>query len=204
MNHRRAHIQARDGHNRRGSACRNSHRRGYARNRRVVGSTDNVTAFGDANASAGITFSVDPFWIVCAVGPERTAETLTIWLVPVNPNAVALTAALPKETPATRGKPIGAVEPAGMYTFCGVTVSLELSLLESVTVMPPGGAASVRKTESGTESPGATFKPADNVISAASAAQDTAENRRRAVQGGAHNWSPKIDPLGAAGGFPVA
>src|SRR5437660_1449194 len=88
--------------------------------------TDNVTAFGDANASAGITFSVDPFWIVCVAGPESAAETLTIWLAPVSPNAVALTAAPPKETPDTRGKPIGAVEPAGMYTFCGVTVSFEL------------------------------------------------------------------------------
>jgi hypothetical protein len=69
-----------------------------------------------------------------------------------------------------------------MYTFCGVTVNFELSLLERLTVIPPGGAASVKNTERGTESPGATVKPEDNVISAASTEKENTEDSRRAVR----------------------
>jgi hypothetical protein len=100
----------------------------------------------------------------------------------MSPNADALTVAIPKPTPVSRGKPNGAVKPAGIYTYCGLTVTFEVSLLESVTVTPPGGAAFVKNTDSGTAPPGATFKPEANVISAASTEEAEAQKSRRAVR----------------------
>jgi hypothetical protein len=100
----------------------------------------------------------------------------------MSPYADALTVAVPKPTPKTRGNPYGAVKPAGIYTLCGLTVTFEVSLLESVTVTPPGGAAFVKNTGRGTAPPGATFKPEANVISAASTEEAEAQKSRRAVR----------------------
>jgi hypothetical protein len=100
----------------------------------------------------------------------------------MSPYADALTVAVPKPTPKTRGNPYGAVKPAGIYTLCGLTVTFEVSLLESVTVTPPGGAASVKNIGSEASPPGATFKPEANVISAANTVEAEAHKSRRAVK----------------------
>ena len=55
--------------------------------------------------------------------------------------AVALMLADPKLTPVTCGCVAGVVCPAGMVTLTGEIVTLLLSLLDSVTVTPPDGAA---------------------------------------------------------------
>jgi hypothetical protein len=71
-------------------------------------------------------------------------------------------------------------------------VSFELSLLERVTVMPPGGAALVRNRESRISPPGGTFESEDNVISAANAERDKAKNSIRAVRAERIVLSPKV------------
>jgi hypothetical protein len=76
--------------------------------------TARVTAEGVGQASANITFSVDPRWIDWLCGPARVADTCTVWLLPMSPYAEALTTADPKLTPLTRGNPYGTVEPPGM------------------------------------------------------------------------------------------
>src|SRR5664279_4995848 len=51
--------------------------------------------------------------------------------------------------------------------FVGFTVSVELSLLDSDTVTPPGRAGFARNTDSPTDSPGDTISPAASEMSEA-------------------------------------
>jgi hypothetical protein len=55
---------------------------------------------------------------------------------PVSPLADALMFADPKSTPVTCGCTSGATAPAGMKTVAGMTVTLPVSLLVSVTDTP--------------------------------------------------------------------
>jgi len=75
--------------------------------------TERLIAEGVGQASANITFSVDPRWMDWLCGPERAADTCTVWLLPMRPYAEALTVADPKLTPLTRGNAYGTVEPPG-------------------------------------------------------------------------------------------
>ena len=58
----------------------------------------------------------------------------------------------------------GAVKPSGIYTFAGLTVTFERSLLDSVTNTPPGRAGLAKNTGSAADSPGASLTPAANEI----------------------------------------
>jgi hypothetical protein len=58
-----------------------------------------------------------------------------------------------------------------------------VSLLESVKVTPPGGATSVKDTDSGAAAPGATIKPEPKVMSAAIPDEDKTKKSKQAVRG---------------------
>ena len=55
--------------------------------------------------------------------------------------------------PVTCGCVAGVVAPAGMKTLAGVTVTLEVSVLLSVTVTPPAGASGDKATANTTDWP---------------------------------------------------
>ena len=55
--------------------------------------------------------------------------------------AFAVIVAVPAPVPVTCGCVAGAVAPAAIVTLAGDTVTFVASLLESVTVTPPAGAA---------------------------------------------------------------
>lgn len=57
------------------------------------------------------------------------------------------------------------MDPCGINTFVGDTVTLEVSLLVSVMKTPPAGAALVKVTGNGTVSPGATVVLAGTMMS---------------------------------------
>jgi len=57
-----------------------------------------------------------------------------------------------------------------------------VSLLESVKVTPPGGAAFVKDTGNGTALPGATIKPEPKVMSAAIPGEANTQKSRKAVR----------------------
>src|SRR3989442_15360757 len=64
--------------------------------------------------------------------------------------------AVPKFTPTTCGFVAGVVCPAATTTPEGLTLTFEISLLDSVTVTPPDGAGVGKVTGKGVESPGPT------------------------------------------------
>src|ERR1700680_3082257 len=70
----------------------------------------------------------------------------------------------PKLMPFTLGGTGGAVAPAGIKMFAGVTVSFEVSLLVSMRMTPPAGAAVANVTGNGTDWPGATVTLAGSMI----------------------------------------
>ena len=62
----------------------------------------------------------------------------------------------PKSTPVTCGGVVGLACPAAIVTLEGDIVTLEVSLLASVTVTPPLGASVPNVTEKAADWPGAT------------------------------------------------
>src|SRR5450631_2600131 len=63
----------------------------------------------------------------------------------------------PKLMPFSFGCTAGVVCPARIVRLAGVTVALEGSLLDSVTVTPPGGAGAGKVTGNGTDCPTGTL-----------------------------------------------
>ena len=82
----------------------------------------------------------------------------------MKPGAEALMVADPKLIPLTCGCMAGVVEPAAMITLAGVTLTFDGSLLASVTVMPPAGAAAGKVIENATDWPSPTLPLDDTWI----------------------------------------
>ena len=114
-----------------------------------------------AGAGAGkfrIRFCVAAAMSVTLSGENRiVAVTCTGWLADVKPGAEALMIADPKLIPFTCGCVAGVVEPVAMNTLAGVTLTFDGSLLASVTVMPPAGAAAGSVIGNATDWPSPTL-----------------------------------------------
>lgn len=65
---------------------------------------------------------------------------VTVVLAGANPGADALMFTDPRLRPDTCGCVVGVVDPPGMNTIPGATLTLDESLLVRVTLTPPGGA----------------------------------------------------------------
>lgn len=86
--------------------------------------------------------------IVRLVGEKAAvAVTLTVPVPGVKPIAKPVMVAEPMLMPLICGCVAGVVWPAAMVTLAGVMVTFELSLEDSVTVVPPAGAAADKATE---------------------------------------------------------
>ena len=166
----------------------------------VVDPTANVTDKGTvetpgllelrlaANPPAGagpdrfnVTFCVAPTLIVKLPGeklideppPPLPEPTCTSALAGVKPYAAAVMIADPTPIPVTVGARLLTVAPSGMKIFAGATVTIEVSVLLSMTKTPPDGAGVANVTWNGADWPGATVAlarriaaddPADAVI----------------------------------------
>lgn len=75
-------------------------------------------------------------------------------------------AADPKSTPLTSGCVAGVVAPSATRTLGGSTLTLEVSLLASVTMMPPAGAGGINESGNTADSPGATVTFVASLITA--------------------------------------
>src|SRR5581483_10331382 len=110
-------------------------------------------------------FCVAPF-ITDAVGFANAMlpVTDTLPLFPLKPGADALIVAVPKFTPVTCGCVAGVFCPAAIETVTGDTLAVVGLLLESDTVMPPGGAGVARVTANGALCPRPRLTPVGTVI----------------------------------------
>lgn len=110
---------------------------------------------GGASAERfSVMFLVTPAATVRVPGEKLSvAVTRTCWLSPARPGADALMVEVPKLMPFTSGWETGVVAPAATNTVGGVTVTFEVSLLESVMVTPPAGAPVTKLTSNGTDWP---------------------------------------------------
>jgi hypothetical protein len=97
---------------------------------------------GAAAESVKVRFCV-PRDVIAMVGCGQltVAPTVTERFAEVKPGAEAVTVAEPTFTPRTVGCVAGVVAPAAIVTVAGVTVTLLVSELLSVTVVPEAGAA---------------------------------------------------------------
>ena len=79
------------------------------------------------------------------------AVTCTVLVPDTKPAADAVTVAEPGATPVTIGCVAGCVWPAAMTTDAGDTLTFVVSLLTSVTVVPPCGAGEDKVTGKATD-----------------------------------------------------
>ena len=111
-----------------------------------------------------VTFEVCPLMTVSDVGEMlNVSVTVTVCESGAKPAAVAVMAAVPIATPCTTGFDAGIWSPCGMNTL-GVTVAIEMSLLDRVTVTPPDGAGMPMLSAMPALLPGATTSPVPSVM----------------------------------------
>ena len=90
--------------------------------------------------------------------------TFTTAVADAKPLAVAVIVELPKSTPFTAGGAVGVVCPSVKKSVGDMTVTLDVSLLESDTMTPPLGAGVPKVTGKGVCCPGGTVTLAGRPI----------------------------------------
>jgi hypothetical protein len=117
---------------------------------------------GAGAGSNSVRLCVDVPLIIRLAGEKLIAAaepnvTCTTWLVDAKPNADAVMVADPAPRPSTSGTTLDFIALCGMITAVGITVTVEVSLLFSVTYTLPVGAATDNVTGNATDSLRPTF-----------------------------------------------